>query len=398
MPDPMPDTPTTDLTDGAEAIRERENQHVRAREELVVLTKTLVCDLADPADIRRAVVAQNFSLPVSLCDEELEALLNFHLNGYGATAEPTEAVRKRPVLRSAREICALQIPPVAWTVTGLLPTGLSILAGKPKVGKSFLALHLGLAVASGGYALGSREYSAPQGNVIALLLEDTDRRLQERLTKLQQGQPQPDALHISIRWPRGGEALEALDEWCKEIKPRLVIVDTLQQVRALSRGRNANAYESDYLAISGLKQLADKYDMALLVLHHQRKMGCEDIYDSVSGTLGITGAADTTFILQRAKSGVSSILSGRGRDLDDFALAVQFDKPSGLWRLLGDAHEVALSSQRQEVLKALRESGPVGPTALAVVLGKNVNVVKQTLFQMARAGDVFRAGNGTYTL
>lgn len=394
----MATTSTATEADTPERIRERENQRVKAREESVVLVKTLMCELADPTDIRKAVGAQNFSLPVSLCDEELEALLKFHLNGYGGTPEPAEAARKRPILRTAREICALQIPPVAWIVSGLLPTGLSVLAGKPKVGKSFLALHLSLAVASGGYALGSRDYSAPQGPVIALLLEDTDRRLQERLTKLQQGQPQPDALHISIRWPRGGEGIEALDEWCKEIKPRLVIVDTLQQVRALSRGRNANAYESDYLAISGLKQMADRYNMALLVLHHQRKMGCEDIYDSVSGTLGITGAADSIYILQRAKSGVSSILSGRGRDLDDFSLAVQFDKPSGLWRLLGDAHEVALSSQRQEVLKALRESGPLGPTALAVVLGKNVNVVKQTLFQMAKAGDVFRAGNGIYTL
>ena len=80
---------------------------------------------------------------------------------------------------SAADLLALTLPEPKWAVAGLLPAGFSVLAGKPKLGKSWLGLDIALAVALGGVALGSIHVS--QGDVLYLALEDTTRRLQTRI-------------------------------------------------------------------------------------------------------------------------------------------------------------------------------------------------------------------------
>ena len=85
-----------------------------------------------------------------------------------------------PSLITAKELQETEFPPVSWVVRDLIPEGLTILAGKPKLGKSWLALQMGLGVATGGEVLGR---SVEQGAVLYAALEDNLRRLKSRLRK-----------------------------------------------------------------------------------------------------------------------------------------------------------------------------------------------------------------------
>ncbi len=108
--------------------------------------------------------------------------------------------------------------------------------------------------------------------------------------------------------------------------------------------------------------------LAISVVHHQRTLESEDPLDSVSGTTGLTGAADAVLVLNRDSQGVT--LYGRGRDIDDIETAMQFDRTSGRWTVLGAASAVRMTKQRRQILDALlAASQPLGPLAIAAATG-----------------------------
>jgi hypothetical protein len=227
--------------------------------------------------------------------------------------------------------------PIKYVIPGYVPEGLTILAGKPKLGKSWLSLDWAIAVAYGGTAMES--ITCEQGDVLYAALEDNPRRLQSRMQTLL---PDPH-----MRWPAGlqfATHMETLDQggvefvrdWIEAASnPRLVIVDTLQKVRG-SRSDRETAYESDYKAVAALQALAAEKGVAIVLVHHVRKLDADDPIDKVSGTLGLTGCADTTLVLDR-KGGGSCTLYGRGRDTEEIEQAVQFGKESCRWSILGCA-------------------------------------------------------------
>src|SRR5438876_1590786 len=112
-----------------------------------------------------------------------------------------DPVRNAPKIMSAREFMALELPEPRWAVPGIFPEGLNIFTGRPKQGKSWLVLATAIAVASGGRALGRIEVQA--GDVLYLALEDSDRRLHNRLDQLLDGAEVPERLHLVRDWPRG---------------------------------------------------------------------------------------------------------------------------------------------------------------------------------------------------
>ena len=147
--------------------------------------------------------------------------------------------RPPPSVFTAAELIAQNIPPVRWVLPGILPEGLTILAGKPKMGKSWLALDLAIAVATGGSVLGVQ---VERADVLYLALEDTKSRLQSRLKKLTRGNTaQLDGLSLDIDWPPSGQhGLTYLEEWLgAHPAVGLVIIDTFARVRRKSK-TNAN--------------------------------------------------------------------------------------------------------------------------------------------------------------
>jgi RecA-family ATPase len=250
-------------------------------------------------------------------------------------AKPTGAGASAPfALISAADLVAHEFKEPKWAVPHIVAEGLTILAGKPKTGKSWAALDFAVAVAGGYDALGN--IRCQQGDVLLLALEDNNRRLQQRLNAVLQGRQAPAALQIATEWRRADTGgLLDLQSWMSgHPQARLVLIDTLQMIRG-DRKKTDGVYADDYAAVGSLKTLADKSGVSFLVVHHLRKESAGDPLESVSGTAGITGSADTILVLKREPKDSFGLLYVRGRDVPENEIAMQFDEATGKWLRLG---------------------------------------------------------------
>ncbi len=299
-----------------------------------------------------------------------------------------------PRFISAADLDAKTFPPLRFIVPGILVEGLTILAGKPKAGKSWLCLDLALAVAIGGVALGS--VRCQEGDVLYAALEDNQRRLQSRVRQVYLDPQKPGRLHFVTEMPPLNDGcLAVLDAWMAEVKePRLIILDTLGILRGSTSG-GSDRYQEDYQLLAGLQHWALEKRIAVLLVHHTRKMEAEDPFDQVSGTQGLTGASDSILVLKKEASGCT--LYGRGRDIEEFAHAVRQDPRTSAWEILGDAAEVRRSTQRQTILEVLDGSAePLGPTEIADGAGMKLANVKTLLSKMAKSGEIEKVDRGKY--
>ena len=236
----------------------------------------------------------------------------------------------------------------AWVVEDLMPTGLHLLTGAPKIGKSWLVLDLALCVSAGRPFWG---YATRRCGVLYLALEDTLARIQGRMWGLSDTASERLYFALNSRSIADG-LLDQLDEFAEVHEGTgLVIVDTLQKVRAPSRD---SAYAADYGDVGALKGFADSHGLAVLAVHHTRKLGDADVFNTVSGTTGITGSADSTFVL--AKQGRTSeyaTLSLTGRDVEFQELKLRFNDCS--WELIEktNAEELAVREVPDCVLRVL---------------------------------------------
>lgn len=295
---------------------------------------------------------------------------------------------------TAAALATTTFAPLVYIVPDYIAPGLTILAGRPKAGKSWLALNFALAIATGGKVLGVQ---VEIGDVLYLALEDNQRRLQERLDQLMPLGQKPARLHFATecnRLDNGG--LEAIEAWCASVpNPRCVIVDVFGRVRA-DRRRDESPYDYDYRTLTPLKGLADRLGIAVLVVHHtSKRQDIDDPLDAVSSTTGLTGAADTILVL--AKSSQGPTLYGRGRDIREIETALRFDMARGLWEALGQASEVRRTDERQTILDVLREAGePLSPTAIAAETAMKYPNVRKLLGKMVKAGEIQKVGRAKY--
>ncbi len=316
----------------------------------------------------------------------------------GASVPPTPASRNTPEIFSLRNLLAWELPPVRWVVPDILPEGLTLMAGKPKLGKSWLALSLALSIAAGGVALGKQP--VPQGDVLYLALEDNARRLQARTRQLLASMTEvPDGLDFALDWPRltdGG--LYCLEEYLKtHPNTRLVVIDTWAKVAPKTDTRRCTQYEGDYDALTPLKRLAETYHVSVLAVHHLRKTGAADVLDEITGSTGMTGAVDGTLILKRERGQMDATLFVTGRDVErEQELALRFEAETAQWRLLGSAEEVGRTRARQEILALLRsepeQQEGLRPREIATALEKNYHTTRALLGKMVESGEVTRVG------
>lgn len=306
-------------------------------------------------------------------------------------AAPVEGMKWMQTGLTAAAIGALELPELRYLVPNVLPEGLNVLAGRPKIGKSWLALDFALAVAFGGYAVGALRVE--QAAVLYLALEDGARRMQDRLRHIT-SDALPPGLTFFFDWPRTDDGgLERLGVWLdRNPACRFVIVDTLQKIKAQSRF-NANAYEADYAAMEGLQRLAIERRVCVLLVHHLRKSGGDDILDSVSGSVGITGASDAVLILERGRREADAVLHITGRDVTESRLALQFD--AGRWKFLGDVEDVAISDTRRKILNALAD-GPLTPKEIADATGITHGNARAILGKMQSDQQVIRGEDHKY--
>lgn len=205
----------------------------------------------------------------------------------------------------------------SFVVDGLIPTGLSLFSGSQKIGKSWLMLKLCLCVSAGTPFW---EMATSQSDVLYLCLEDTFYRIQDRLFKLTD--EASERLHFAVASCKLSDGLVGqLEEYLKSFpSSRLIVIDTLQKVRTASKD---NAYANDYGDISLIKEFADRHSLAVVVVHHIRKQNDGDVFNKVSGTMGLTGSADTNFVLEkeaRASDPAKLYCVGRDTPYQEFTL------------------------------------------------------------------------------
>lgn len=296
---------------------------------------------------------------------------------------------------SAAALMRKVLPEIQYIVPGYIAEGLTLLGGKAKLGKSWLLLGTAIAVASGGIALNS--IPVEQGDVLALFLEDNERRLQKRLRQLRPNGDVPERLCIDTTAPRLDEGLlDYVERWAKRVpRARLLIVDVLNRVRPPQRN-GEQLYDYDVRCLEGLQRLAATYGLAVVVCHHTRKAEAEDPFDCLSGSTGLTGTADTTLVLARDSQGTT--LYGRGRDVEEIESALLFDKTNGHWTLLGDTTDVRRSDERSVILDTLAGSGaPLGPQEIADISGANAVAVRKMLARMVKDGEIYKLSRGAYS-
>jgi len=294
---------------------------------------------------------------------------------------------------SVGELLATDFLPPTWIIPELLTTGLTILAGAPKLGKSWLALTLGAGIGSGGAILGA--YRVERRNALYLALEDTPRRIRGRLEKI--GAAPSSLLTIYTKWRSGAEGLADLDAYLVETpSTHLVIIDTFARFRGAPT--TDDKYTADYSAAAAIKDLADQRNCAIVLIHHTRKLASEDAMELVSGTNGLNGAADATWILTRARGEADASLFMTGRDIEERSLALRFDSGLGTWQALGDAAEFAQTRERRDILSELEEGREVKTGDLARALDKTPQAISNRLRDLEREGLVYSPRYGYWAL
>jgi AAA domain/IclR helix-turn-helix domain len=300
-----------------------------------------------------------------------------------------------PTTISAGFLLGLELPEARWAVPDVLPEGVTILAGKPKIGKSWLALGLGVAVGSGGRALG--KIAVEPGEALYMGLEDNMRRLQKRMRKMLAGREAPAHLEVTTEWPQLDEGgIEALAAWLdKRPDARLVVIDTLKKIRP-REPKQGRVYDLDYEALEPLVPLASGQGVAILVVHHLRKLEAGDPLDMISGSTGLTGGVDGAMVLKRDRGKQDATLVVDGRDIEEPSeFALRWDADIASWSLMGDAEEYRQSEERRRIMGLLmRMDEPMQPKDIAEALEKNRSTTRVLLANMKQDGQVEDTGKG----
>lgn len=248
----------------------------------------------------------------------------------------TQIIEKQMIKSiTAKELMSKKIAPLKLVVENMLYQGFTILGGAPKIGKSWLCLDLGISVSTGSNFFG---YKTNKCDCLYLALEDSEGRTQNRLEKMLKNNPAPDGFHLAYRCSTLDDGLiEELEDYLEHnSKIQLIIIDTLQKIRG-NPSRTATAYGNDYKEIGILKEFADKHSICILAIHHLRKMNDTDVFNKISGSTGITGAADTMIVLDKnGKQNNSVFFSITGRDVESDEKLLMFNTTTYRWEVIED--------------------------------------------------------------
>lgn len=298
-----------------------------------------------------------------------------------AAKRKVRKVYKRGVASiAASDLQTAKIDPPEWLIPDVLPQGLAILCASSKVGKSWMAMQMCLAISRGKEFL---DYASNQAGCLYLALEDGIFRLKDRLNKVLDGGKAPSNFYLSIK-ANGldGGLINQLDEEFEEHPDiKLIIIDTLQKVRGSAK-KDEIAYATDYRELGALKEYADNKRICIFLIHHLRKMADEnDVFNMISGSNGIMGVCDTIFIIYKKKrQDENAVLFMTGRDIRQQDVVVHFDETKYRWEMVGTAEEEERKRKKREyennpivkTVKDLLKQYPMGWKGTATDLIKAV--------------------------
>lgn len=352
--------------------------------------KTALCTSVG-ADERQSITSPKISIPIS------DAEINHSDENYSENLE--DVYRQMQKMNDPAYLHTVSMNELYETVyqsrpaviDGLLYAGTYLFAGAPKIGKSFFMAQLAYHVSTGQMLW---NYEVHQGTVLYLALEDDYQRLQERMFRMF-GVEGTDSLYFTVYAKQLGAGLdEQLEKFILDHPDtRLVIIDTLQKIRAVST--DSYSYANDYDIVGRMKQFADKHGICLLLVHHTRKQQAGDRFEMISGTTGLLGCADGAFLLQKEKrTDLNATLEIVGRDQPDQKLHLTRDPEKLIW--LFDHAETELWKSPTDPLMVkiaavITEDNPTwngSATELVALLGEDIQPNILTRRLNVKAGEL----------
>lgn len=221
-----------------------------------------------------------------------------------------------------------------WLIEGFLSLGSNMLVGKSSQGKSILATQLAVAVSTGKEFLGRK---VKQGKVLYHTSDEPEKLLKFRLNTQELAKSPYASNFLPLirdldmnRWSIN--YLDGLEEQIKKHKPKLVVIDSLRSAIAQPMGIKETDEEIGQYLVA-LKDVCEQHNVALLLIHHQRKNSEGDALDSVCGHNSIASPLDCIWSmrpdLSRGKEArkMTMIKNRMGEDFEEINLMLD---PSSL--------------------------------------------------------------------
>lgn len=274
-----------------------------------------------------------------------------------------------------------------YAVQDMIPEGETIIAAPPKTGKSWLMLDMCLKVAEGKPFL---NFDTNKSDTLYLALEDGDSFEQERLNIVTGGAPAPKNFHFvfSNVMPMNEGFLLQLEELLKELPSvKVIVIDTLQFIK-YRQGKSESAYECDYRTGQDLKKFAEERHLAIVVVTHTTKMiHMEDQMSDVSGTNGVTGAADAVIVLNKEKrTAKEAKMFISGRKVRQSMHNITFDDKACQWKYMGVAEDGDSDQREREEREHLYYSSKIREAVIEIA--ENLG---EAPFWKGRAGELIEA-------
>lgn len=349
------------------------------------------------------------------------------LSGDGAMGSPPEFVSPRgdreelpeedpePEIRwadldvqTAREITESDLDPlrpvVQYDGRTVLPEGISILASRPKIGKTMWAQNVAVGVASGGTVLSNATvHEKHQGSVLYINPDGSKRGSKSRLQTMCPAEDggAPENLHmVHGPFPEGEDARFLLNQWCEERdETSLIVVDTLQHLRPAEDGRR-NQYHSDYDFLFPIAEIARRHNVSMLLIHHQNKMQRGDELDKVSGSTGLTGAVENVLLLERARGEDYASLAVRPREEPEDEFKLKLDRHLLTWQVGVEESPEPGTPERKAIWNVLVDADePMELGKIADAVEKSSSTVSHHLNNLKTEDGlpVERTATGRYT-
>jgi hypothetical protein len=282
----------------------------------------------------------------------------------------------------------------------ILFPGLTLLAGRPKMGKGWFAFQMAVALVTGGKLAGYLSADKPR-RVLYLSLEDRDWQVQYRMRKLNVSRAVVDLIGWSfeLEAPLMTGGAEILDKTLEADPVDVLFVDSQLAIVRQAKRMGLDVMQADYNISAALRSIAEKFKIAVVLINHTTKAARDYALDAVQGTTGTTAAADAGLIFQRVRSGETT-LSVIGRQVPENVYGIERAPDSPAWRIISEGDEATQSEFRRDILQLLRDkAGDKGMKASSVaqVLRKPVSSTYRQLAALTAQGLV-RVVRGNYTI
>ncbi|MBS4035867.1 MAG: AAA family ATPase [Ignavibacterium sp.] len=304
-------------------------------------------------------------------------------------------------LVSANEIQKMELPPINWIIKDLLPEGLALLAGRPKVGKSWLSSQLALASSAGAQTMDY--FDTQKSKVLYIALEDNFRRLKDRInTMLKDGEASSDLFFLDQSEFRRFhlEGIKMIRQAVDQNEDlNLIIIDTLGNAISKDQRKFGLSFQDEYDFMAELQNIALQNQLCILLIHHTRKSEADSVFDEIVGTSGITAAPDTLLILKKHSNGY--ILHVTGRDVKEENYLLTQDEETHRWIVMDKNIISASTVERQEIIELFggQYDLEIRVGQMAERLQKSRESISQLLRKMLLAGEIIKGSKtGLYKL